>query len=86
MKSITRYFLLCALACSSLQADDAPPRNSPQFYNNLLGNASADATSTAIGMSMLGWGVGMAAFITALTILIPPENESTAHTHCDPGA
>ena len=86
MKAITRHFLLCVLVCSSLQADDTNNRNTSNFYSNLMGNASADATATAIGMSMLGWGVGMAAFITALTILIPPENESTAHTHCDPGA
>jgi hypothetical protein len=50
----------------------------PKKYHNI----SADATSTAIGVSMVGWGVGLAAVVTTLAILIPPDEESNSHSHC----
>lgn len=51
-------------------------------YSARYGNISADATTTAIGVSMLGWGIGIAAVVATLAILIPPDEANNNHSHC----
>ncbi len=52
-------------------------------YSARYGNISADATTTAIGVSMLGWGIGIAAVVATLAILIPPDEANNNHSHCE---
>ena len=67
-KFVYILLLLPLLATRPLSAADAPV-------------GAADAASTAIDMSMVGWGVGLTAAIATLVILIPPEHEGTTHAH-----
>lgn len=64
--------------CDTNKNEIKPGRTYDKYY----GNISADATATAVGVSMIGWGVGLAAVITTLAILIPPDEESNNHSHC----
>ena len=54
------------------ERDDFAPRS---------GIGSADASTTAISISMVGWGVGLTVAIAAIVILVPPDEEGTTHTH-----
>ncbi|MBP9841443.1 MAG: hypothetical protein KBC64_03340 [Simkaniaceae bacterium] len=68
-----------------------PVRAAPPSYNeeddapgNFFDGAKYDtATSHAVGVSMLTWGLGIAAGITALTLLI--DQSSKGHSHHSSG-
>ncbi len=72
--SLTRGF------CESNQNEPFPSGGS---FSKKYGNISADATAAAVATSMVGWGVGLAAVITTLALLIPPDEQNNSHSHCD---
>jgi len=80
MKKILISFCLCAFSISQLFAVESDEvRSSDPNSNAVLG--SADAATTAINISMVGWGIGLTAAIAAITILVPPDEEGTTHSH-----
>lgn len=46
------------------------------------GAGAEDGTFTAIGTSMLGWGVGLSVGIAVLASVLHQSAASHAHTHC----
>ena len=74
MKKILALLVAFTLPLHALPEDEVTLDNRP-------GVGSADAITTAISISMIGWGIGITAAIALLTILVPPDNETSAHTH-----
>ncbi|MDN3504818.1 MAG: hypothetical protein P0S95_04505 [Rhabdochlamydiaceae bacterium] len=58
--------------------NDETRSSNPNEHSSL---GSADAATTAINISMVGWGIGLTAAIAAITILVPPDQEGTTHSH-----
>ena len=52
-------------------APATPPTG--RTYDAYYGNISADHTSNGISVSMLAWGLGLAAVITAVSLLVPAD-------------
>lgn len=75
-----RSFLALALLSCQMLAADEDDSLSPALP---AGMGSADAANTALSISMVGWGIGIAAAIALLVILVPPDLEGTVHAHGD---
>ncbi|MGC1878775.1 MAG: hypothetical protein WA347_01495 [Rhabdochlamydiaceae bacterium] len=47
------------------------------------GSGAEDGTFTAVGTSMLGWGLGLSAGIAILASVLHQSTAGHSHTHCD---
>ncbi|MCF7852071.1 MAG: hypothetical protein K9M07_02390 [Simkaniaceae bacterium] len=78
MKKI--YCILVSIFLSTSRIFALEPDGDTSYTSNAA-IGSADAATTAISISMIGWGIGLTAAIAAITILIPPDEEATTHSH-----
>lgn len=84
MKRALSFLLITSILTSSVYSDSGSNDDlkAGYFYDPKTKNASADAISTGFDMSLLGWGIGLAAVIATLVILIPPDVDNNNHSHC----
>jgi hypothetical protein len=86
MKKLITSLLLCVFLFSSIHpvmGDELDKLNKETDKLWRPGAGAEDGAFTASAMSMLGWGLGLAAVITLLAILIESsETASSAHAHC----
>jgi hypothetical protein len=75
--------IISILSTRGFCSDNPTSIDNSNYFPASYKNISADATTTAVGVSMIGWGVGLAAVVATLAILIPPDEESNSHSHCD---
>ena len=75
-------FIFSMISSRSYCAENTINIDNGNYYPKKYNSISADATATAVGVSMISWGVGIAAVVTTLAILIPPDEESNNHSHC----
>jgi hypothetical protein len=59
---------------------DSIAENSKKLYE--VGSGAHDGATTALGASMLGWGIGLAVAIALLAAFLNHSSGSHAHTHC----
>ncbi len=83
MRNLITTFLVCSLVfCSpSLFADNdlnQYKEETEELWRS--GTGSQDGAYSAIVLSMLGWGLGMAAVIAIVASVLHQSTASTAHT------
>jgi hypothetical protein len=47
------------------------------------GSGAHDGASTAIGVTILAWGIGLAVAIAILAAVLHQSNSQAGHSHCD---
>ena len=84
MKQIIPLFLSIALlssSCPLLASDlDIVQKDNDNIWR--AGAGAQDGAYTSISMSMLGWGLGLAAGIGILASVLHQSTASTAHSTC----
>ena len=84
MKRVLSFLIITSILMNTIYSESATNDDlkAGYFYNPKEKNASADSISAGFNMSLLGWGIGIAAVITTLVILIPPDVDNNNHSHC----
>jgi len=74
--------ILCTVSIALWSAETETENDAKPVYGNVY--QAGDASDVALGTSMVGWGLGLAAGIALLTGLISPSStgtDSSAHSH-----
>ena len=90
MKKTIPYLVLCALAMSPLRSLPVSYVDDDEVDNDVyetVGLSTTSANFDALSSSMVAWGIGLAAGITLLTIIIEPsEAESSSSSSSSSGS
>lgn len=83
-KIITAVLSFALLASGSLRADECI-QNTEAYTEEIwrVGDGSRDGSFTAVGTSMIGWGLGLGAAIGVLAAVLHQSNTAHADTDCD---
>ena len=85
MRKTIATLLLCSFLVSSIHPVMGDELDNLAKETDKLwrpGAGAEDGAFTASAMSMIGWGIGIAAVIALLAILIESSDTATAHGHC----
>lgn len=74
------FIALSPLSLTARESIDELSKNTDALYRQ--GAAAIDGAYTALGISMLGWGLGLAAGAGLLVALLHNSKASTSHAHC----
>jgi len=84
MKKTISSVIICAFLFSSPVSGDELDRLARETDKLWRKGAGAeDGAFTASALSMLGWGVGLAAVIALIAILVHQSSGASAHSHCE---
>lgn len=85
MKKIIACTLSFALLSSGSLMCDECIQNTETYTDELwrVGDGSRDGSFTAVGTSMLGWGLGLGTAIGIIAAVLHQSNVAHADTDCD---
>ena len=84
-KFITTLLILTSLSTSSTTlANDSIEQGWKEDTENVwkTGSGAHDGASTAIGVTILGWGVGLGLAIAILAAVLHQSKNESGHSHC----